>query len=242
MRRKQFHTFDHPPLLVVVEPILTRLEAGYDRMPRRGRMPGCMLARRTVAAADVPTLRTPAQVKPPALRRPQAFHTPIATRLRSGVDSARTLFHLRFSLRVPVRNECQARSAAAPPRIEKASIGADRVRSAKRKMQRANARRAGSPSTLAEAWALRIGCFDTVSSSPRCEGPQCPTGAPWPSLGRGVHLNKDLNRVSWHRGLRFPADKSNYAAWKNRSHAKIMLPEPAARAIGVHNNLYSTKS
>ena len=38
MWQKQLHTLDHPPLLVIVEPILTRLEAGNDRMPCRRRM------------------------------------------------------------------------------------------------------------------------------------------------------------------------------------------------------------
>jgi hypothetical protein len=41
-------------------------------------------------------------------------------------------------------------------------------------------------------------------------------------LGRGLYFNKDVNRDAWHRGLRFPANKSNYAVWKGRSHAKIM--------------------
>jgi hypothetical protein len=68
MRRKQLHTLDHPPFLVIVEPILTRLEAGNDRMPCCRRMLGRMLARRTVAATDVPTLRTPAEMKPPTFR------------------------------------------------------------------------------------------------------------------------------------------------------------------------------
>ena len=52
MWRKQLHTLDHPPLLVIVEPILTRLEAGNDRIPCCRRMLGRMLARRTVAATD----------------------------------------------------------------------------------------------------------------------------------------------------------------------------------------------
>jgi hypothetical protein len=85
----------HPrssPALVIVEPILTRLEAGNDRMPCRRRMLGCMLARRTVAASDVPALRTPAEMKPPTSRRRQAFHTPIAAWFRSGVDSALIFF------------------------------------------------------------------------------------------------------------------------------------------------------
>jgi len=38
MRRKQFHTFDHPLLLVIEEPVLTRLKAAYDGMPCCRRM------------------------------------------------------------------------------------------------------------------------------------------------------------------------------------------------------------
>jgi hypothetical protein len=99
MRRKQLHTFDrdHRLLLVIVEPILTRFEAGNDRMPRRRRMLGCMLTRRTVTASDVPTLGTPAEMKPPTIRRRQAFHTPVAARFRSRVDSAGIFLHFRFS-------------------------------------------------------------------------------------------------------------------------------------------------
>jgi hypothetical protein len=67
VRRKQRHTFDHPLLFVIVEPVLAGFEAGNDRMPRRCRMLGCMLVWGTVAAPDMPTLRTSAQVKPPAL-------------------------------------------------------------------------------------------------------------------------------------------------------------------------------
>src|SRR5664279_1578421 len=99
MWRKQLHRLDHPPLLVIVEPVLTRFEAGDDRMPCCRRMLGRMLARRTIAATDMPTLRTPTEMKPPAFRRRQTFDTPIATRPRSGVDSAQTFFHLRFPFR-----------------------------------------------------------------------------------------------------------------------------------------------
>src|SRR5208282_1205783 len=115
MRRKQLHTLDHPLLLVIVEPVLARLETGNDRMPCRCRMLGCMLTRRTVTASDVPTLRTPAEMKPPTFRRRQAFHTPIAARLRSGVDSAQTFFHLRFSFRV-LRSQNNVKPPARPSR------------------------------------------------------------------------------------------------------------------------------
>src|ERR1700722_7638540 len=96
---KQLPPLDHSPLLVVVEPILTRLEAGNDRMPCYRRMFGRMLARRTVAATDVPTLRTPTEMKPPAFWCCQAFDAPIATRLGSGVDSALVFFHSQVSFR-----------------------------------------------------------------------------------------------------------------------------------------------
>ena len=73
MRREQLRTLDHPLLLVILllvieEPILTGLEAGNDRMPCCRRMLGRMLARRTVAATDVPTLGTPTEMKPPTFR------------------------------------------------------------------------------------------------------------------------------------------------------------------------------
>jgi hypothetical protein len=113
MRRKQFHTFDRPLLLVIVEPILARLEAGNDRMPRCRRMLGCMLARRTVAASDVPTLRTPTKMKPPAVRRRQAFYTSVTARLRSGVDSTHTLFHFPFSFHVS-HSQTSLRSHSQP--------------------------------------------------------------------------------------------------------------------------------
>jgi hypothetical protein len=100
-RRKQFHAFDHPLFLVIVEPVLTRLEAGNDRMSCRRRMFGRMLARRTIAASDVSALRTSAKMKPPTFRGRQTFHTPVATRFRSGIDSAQTFFHSRFSFPVP---------------------------------------------------------------------------------------------------------------------------------------------
>ncbi len=99
MWRKQLHTLDHPSLLVIVEPILTRLEAGNDRMPRCRRMFGCMLTRRTVTASDVPTFRTPTEMKPPTFRRPQAFCTPVATWFRSEIKSAVIFLHCRFSFR-----------------------------------------------------------------------------------------------------------------------------------------------
>ena len=102
MRRKQPHTLDHRPLLVIVEPILAGLEAGNDRMPRCRGMLGCMLARRTVAASDVPALRAPAEMKPPTFRRRQAFPTPIAAWLRSGVDSALISSSSRFILTLDV--------------------------------------------------------------------------------------------------------------------------------------------
>jgi len=100
VRGKQLHTLhrDHGLLLVIVKPILTRFEAGDDRMPCRCGMLGRMLIGRTVTASDVPTLGTPAEMKPPTFRRRQALHTPVATWLRSEVDSAVIFLHFVSSL------------------------------------------------------------------------------------------------------------------------------------------------
>jgi hypothetical protein len=114
VRRKQFHTFDrdHALRLVIVKPILTRLEAGNDRMPRCRRMFRCMLTRRTVTASDVPTLRTPAEMKPPTFRGRLAFHTSVATWLRGGVDSAVIFSHFDFSFR-----PCMSSKEFKPPAV-----------------------------------------------------------------------------------------------------------------------------
>jgi hypothetical protein len=112
VRRKQLHAFDHAPRLVIEEPVLTRLKACYDRVSGRRRMLRCMLTRRTVTASNVPALRTAPEMKPPTPRRRQAFYTTIATRLRSGVDSAHTLFHFRFSFRLT----CPQNSVKPPAR------------------------------------------------------------------------------------------------------------------------------
>src|SRR6516165_1667103 len=56
----------HPVLRVAPEPRLAGLEAPDERVPGGGRMGAGVLGRRRVAAADVPALRTPAQVEPPA--------------------------------------------------------------------------------------------------------------------------------------------------------------------------------
>src|SRR5260370_1021519 len=73
-----------------------------------------MWTRRTVTASDVPTLRTSTEMKPPASGRRQAFYTSVATWFRSWVDSARGLFHLRFSLRGLVRNRMSSQQQDLP--------------------------------------------------------------------------------------------------------------------------------
>ena len=100
MRRKQLHALDHPLLLIIEEPILTWLKTGNDRMPCGRRMLGRMLARRTVAATDVPTLGTPTKMKPPTCRGRQAFYASFTTRFRSRINSVLTFFHCRFSSRL----------------------------------------------------------------------------------------------------------------------------------------------
>jgi len=97
-RRRQFHTLDHPLRLVIKEPLLTRLKAANDRMPRLGRMLGCMLVRRTVATSDVPTLRAPAEMKPPGVTGRQTLHASVAAWFRSRIDFGVMSLHFRFFL------------------------------------------------------------------------------------------------------------------------------------------------
>src|SRR3982074_830502 len=54
---------------VVPEPVLARLEAADDGGPGLAEMRRRMRRRRVVAAADMSTLRTPAQVQPPPAAR-----------------------------------------------------------------------------------------------------------------------------------------------------------------------------
>jgi len=102
---KQLHTLDHPPFLVIVEPALTRFETGYDRMPCCRRMLGGMLTRRTVTASDVPTLRAPTEMKPPASPRRQAFDTSVATWFRSGIDPGVIFLHFDASFRCRIARQ-----------------------------------------------------------------------------------------------------------------------------------------
>src|SRR5580658_980131 len=51
---------------IVPEPVLPRLEAADDRVTGRLRMRGRVLAQRIVATSDVPALRAPSEVEPPA--------------------------------------------------------------------------------------------------------------------------------------------------------------------------------
>src|SRR5271155_4209988 len=59
-----------------------------------------MLTRRTVTASDVPTLRTPAEMKPPTFRRRETLHTTITSWSRSQINSAVIFLHFDFLLGV----------------------------------------------------------------------------------------------------------------------------------------------
>src|SRR4051794_11547494 len=57
-----------------------------------------MLPGGTVTAPDVATLRAAAEMKPPALRRLQAFRTTVATWFRSPIDRAVIFLHFECSV------------------------------------------------------------------------------------------------------------------------------------------------
>lgn len=66
MRRRQWLAGDHLVVAEVVEPILTRFETGDDGVTALVHVFAGVLARRIVAAADMPARRTSAQMEPPA--------------------------------------------------------------------------------------------------------------------------------------------------------------------------------
>lgn len=70
----------------IPEPPLPRLEALNNRMTRGMVVGSCVLSRRTIAAANVATLRTTAQMKPPGTFL-QTFDTPRTTWSRIRVYS-----------------------------------------------------------------------------------------------------------------------------------------------------------
>jgi len=83
----QFCARNHGVFFVVVEPLLTRFEAGNDRMAAHFGMPRGVLPRRAIATADVTALRAAPQVQPPP-GCCQAFHAAVSARLRRRVDAA----------------------------------------------------------------------------------------------------------------------------------------------------------
>jgi hypothetical protein len=64
-RRRQFCTRDHGFFFIVVKPILTRFEAGNDRVALHFGMLRGVLLRRAITTADVTALRAASQVQPP---------------------------------------------------------------------------------------------------------------------------------------------------------------------------------
>jgi hypothetical protein len=73
-------------LVVVVEPVLTRLEAVDDRVMLRPRMLGGVLRGGLVAAADVAAMHASAQVEPPAVFGGEALDAAGPAGRDGGVD------------------------------------------------------------------------------------------------------------------------------------------------------------
>jgi len=77
---------------VIVEPLLAWLETRDDRMAGLVIVRGRMLARRCVAAADVPALRTTPEVQPPTACG-QALDATVSTRPDSRINSRGLMCH-----------------------------------------------------------------------------------------------------------------------------------------------------
>ena len=86
---------DHSLSPIVVKPGFSGLEACRDRMPCRVKMLRSMLARRVVAASDVPAFCAAAEVQPPTPCS-QALRAARAARRHIGIDSMMISFHGQF--------------------------------------------------------------------------------------------------------------------------------------------------
>jgi len=116
-RWRQFCARDHGFFFVVVKPVLTRFEAGNDRMAARPGMLRGMLPRRAITTADVTALRAAPQVQPPP-RHGQAFHATISARFGRRVDTAAVrgwLFHCaaRLGLATTLLSSCLGHRSTA---------------------------------------------------------------------------------------------------------------------------------
>jgi len=117
MRRKQLHTFDHPLRLVI--------ERTNPHLGSKLAMIGCPVAcrmlgmhaglGRTVTASDVPTLRTPAEMKPPTFSAMQTFHDPSPLGFEAGLIPPMIFLHFDFSFpTLLVEQRVQATSRICP--------------------------------------------------------------------------------------------------------------------------------
>jgi hypothetical protein len=82
---------------VIVEPVLARFEAADNRVPCGGVVLRCMLAWRSIAAADVTALGASAEMQPPSVRC-QAFDAACTAWFRVQIDSCSFTFHARSFL------------------------------------------------------------------------------------------------------------------------------------------------
>src|SRR5579871_1524988 len=92
---------DHFVGPIVIKPRFSRFETSQDRVLGRMKVLGRMLAWRSVAAADMPTLGTTPQVKPPTTRC-KTLHAALAARWHEPIHSFTLGFH-NFLLSVSCR-------------------------------------------------------------------------------------------------------------------------------------------
>src|SRR5579871_6083464 len=86
VRRVKLRTGEELVIAIVVKPVLVGLEARDDGVTRRRVMLRCMLARRSITAADMPAFGTSAKMQPPPAGS-RAFEATRSARLCCRVDA-----------------------------------------------------------------------------------------------------------------------------------------------------------
>src|SRR5215472_2650190 len=167
--------------LVAPEPSLARLEAADDWVPGVGGVSAGVLRWRRVAAADVPALRAPSQVKPPATSR-LALGAAGAARNGGLVDSWQRAHHCSSHLSLSPADVPLIRMRARPSR----SPPGQRCRGG----AAASCGRTGTAARWSVPPAPR-GRPPPSRACPRCPGPRTPRA---PRYGSGPGVTRSAGR------------------------------------------------
>lgn len=151
-RRCQLGAVNDDSFGVIVKPILAWLKTRNHRMPAVVIMLRCVLARRTVATADMPAFGAAPQVQPPPPAR-QALDATTSARFDSGIDSVNVpvpILHCASPISSPAWPD-----STSPPQLRSPWPGARAFCTAPAGLRMASSTRPGSRAWGRGCWRSR---------------------------------------------------------------------------------------